>query len=233
LFRNSDGIGKVIEVFGLPKSGKTTLLKELKKKGVAVSLSNYQRNPHDPMDTSLVRDFSLVKKLFYFLSYLVFHPIKSFHLFLKLNSNWIILRRLGIGDYIKIFLIRNSYLAAVLARYNLLEKEKSRIFVDEFILQSLFMILQKSSSEREIKKVLRNLPNFNQILLIEIDPRERARRSEKSLRESPTRKLNREYFRVWRKNQEANYSIIKRLLLKRYETIESISDTKMLVSPPD
>ena len=63
--------------------------------------------------------------------------------------------------------MRNSYLGAVLAKYETLKSKKTPIIVDEFLLQSLFMIFQKKTDKKKIKKVLNKLFQSNKILIIE------------------------------------------------------------------
>ncbi len=213
----------IIEIFGLPKSGKTSLMKELKSRGFNVALSKYQRNPNNPEDRNVVKTESTLKKTLFFLRHFLMHPWKSIYLFYKLNSNWIIIPGLNGIDYIKIGIMRNKYLAAVLGRYYLVEKMNEKIFIDEFIFQSLFMILQKKSDEKEIKRVLRCLPEAYKILVIEIDKKERERRMRKSISEGQTIILKNEYIKDRDKNQTFNYDIIKRIMDKEYGPTKKMS----------
>ena len=61
----------------------------------------------------------------------------------------------------------------VLGKYESVRKRKGEFFVDEFLLQSIFIILQKKSNENEIKKVLKYLPRTNKILLVESEEEKR------------------------------------------------------------
>lgn len=213
----------IIEIFGLPKSGKTTLLKYLKKNNKNVIISSYQKNPHIVGDTSLIKSHSFSKKLLVFINHFTKHPIKTTYLFYKLNTNWITIPELKISDHLRIFIIRNSYLASVISKYYIAKNQNQTVYLDELIFQSLFIILQKKSTENEINKTLKRLPKPEKILLIEVDEVEREKRSQKSFRETPTSKLSLNYLKTWRKNQEFNYNIIKIILKKYYQPYREIS----------
>lgn len=207
LFKNKKDASRVdvksIELFGLSRSGKTTLLERLiKKKGKKVFIYN----------TSQFNKYLLFSKHF------IKNPIKTTYLFYKLNTNWIILPNLAIRDYFGIFLLRNSYLGAVLSKYEIAKKFKDSFVVDEFLMQSVLMILHKKSTNVEISKVMSRLPKSNEILLVESTPQTRYKRIKNT--RFPGEQISKEYSIAWMKNSEFNYQIMKDLLLKDYGPIE-------------
>jgi hypothetical protein len=131
-----------------------------------------------------------------------------------MNSNWIVLKNLKWKDYIKIFLMRNSYLSAVFGRYEQLKNIKREIIVDEFFLQSLFIIFQVKVKEEKLEEILKIMLLPSKIYLFEIPKIIRDKRLKET--EFPGEKINKEYAREWMKNSEYNYQIIKKILLKKY-----------------
>lgn len=192
-----------IQLFGLSRSGKTSLLKHLIKNGKRGILSEEGKKP---------------MKLMFFARYFLKNPLSTICLFHKLNTNKIMLNELGLAVYFKIFLLRNSYLVGVLSKYESTKKLKQPFFIDEFLLQSVFMILQRKSSEKEIMDVLRHLPEQNKILLIESDSEERYKRIKNT--RFPGEQINRAYSIEWMKNSEFNYRIIKGILLRNYGPVQ-------------
>src|SRR3989344_6523827 len=89
-------------------------------------------------------------KFVLFIKHLILNPLNSLYLFKKLNSNRIQIN-FSPGKKSLIRKMRNSYLAGVFAKYEYLKNKKDNIFTDEFSLQSLFMILQEKSNEKEIR----------------------------------------------------------------------------------
>jgi len=201
LYQNRKDHSKIntVEFFGLSRSGKTTYLKELIEKG----------RKGFPSER-----FSAWRKAVYFIGHLIKNFSKTVGLFSKLNKNWIKMDDLGGMDYIKIFWLRNKYLASVLGKYEILLGEKGETFVDEFLVQSVFMILQKKSSERKIREVLENLPKSNKILLIESDKKKRYERIKQT--RFPAQQIHESYSKRFMKNSEHNYEIIKKILESRY-----------------
>jgi len=194
---------RTIELFGLSRSGKTSLLKELIKKG---------------NKGILTRDISSEKKLFFLFKYFLKRPIKTLYLFLKLNTNWIIYNNISLKDYIKIFKMRNSYLGSVLGKYEIVKNKKEKFYIDEFIIQALFMIIQKKSDEKEIKNLLKKLPSIGEIMLVESNKKERYKRIKNT--RFPAQQISEDYSIEWMKNSEYNYKIIKKILIKKYGPIE-------------
>lgn len=188
----------IIEFFGLSRTGKTTLRNELLKK-----------------DYKTIGDTSDIIKSFYFSKFLIKNPLKTFYLFYKLNSNYLKLEKFSIINYLKMFFMRNSYLAGVLSKYeraiDLRKKEKGKILGDEFSLQSIFMILQKRASEKEIRKLLSLLPKPDTLYVLEIDDKIRYERYKKT--RFPAQWVEEEYAKNWMSNSEFNYKIIKELLM--------------------
>ncbi len=198
--KSKEGKGlNCIEIFGLAKSGKTTFLKKLKEKGKEVYEVEYGNN---------------ITKIYNIIKYFIKKPIKTLYLFFKLNSNWLKLEHLTVKNYLGILKMRNSYLAGVLAKYEIVSK-KDDIYVDEFILQSLFMIFHKRVDDKEIREVLYCLPKSKNILLFEEKRKVRFERLKKIKKPATNLDL---YFKFkWQKNCEYNYKIIKKILLEEYE----------------
>lgn len=199
LLENTHPKNNITEIFGLAKAGKTYFLKNQLKKG---------------KHGVLVEDLPLLKKLWSFIKLTLKHPIKTSYLFYKTNSNWVKHPDINAGDYMKIFIMRNSYLAASLAKYQILRKNKKQTLVDEFSLQSLFMIFQEKAPEEELRKTINILPKSKQVLIIEESKKIRDQRM--AARKKPSRNLNPIYFKLWRQNLEHNYKIIKKLVLEHY-----------------
>lgn len=208
---------KFIEIFGLSQSGKTTLLEKISKKIHVVSWD------HTPS----------TKKFLLFLRFLIKNPAKSAYLFFKLNTNTADLNNLDLKTSLKIRRMRNSYLAGVLGKYESVLTEKKEVFVDEFLLQSVLMILHKKSNKKEISSVIQSLPPLNKIFLVETDSKTRYKRLN-SIR-FPGEQISRAYALVWMKNSEFNYKIIKEILLESYEklkmpkTIKDLTPAKELL----
>lgn len=196
---------KIIELFGLSRSGKTTLLKELIKKG----------------NNGLLTDnMSFQEKLFLFLKHGLIHPLRTAGLFYKLNTNWIISPFFKVRDYFLIWKMRNSYLASVLAKYQAVKNLKEKTYLDEFLVQSVFMIIQKKSNKENIMNTLDILPPSGKILIIESSKVERYKRIKNT--RLPAQQINKYYAIEWMKNSEYNYEIMKNILIEKYGPIERI-----------
>ncbi len=196
------------ELFGLPKSGKTTFLSVLTKKG-------YQTMQVVQKNTAL--------KIFNFLKYVIKYPFSTSYLFFKLNTNQLPLSNLRFWDKLLTSRMRNSYLGAVLAKCETLVMY-SKPIVDEFMLQSLFMIIQSRSSVKELQKIIDNMPLSEKIFLVETSKRTRDQRL-KSIRK-PARVLDPYYKALWIENSEYNYAIIKEILLNYYTLKKFNLDTR-------
>ena len=186
------------ELFGLPKSGKTTLLASLTKKG-------YRTVP--------VGAHTSIHMLFYFLLYSVKHPFSTGYLFWKMNTNRIREVALGLRERSLVLRMRNSYLAAALSKSEQLRSGDKPI-IDEFLLQSLFMIIQIKSRREVLEKIMKYLPRSENILLVEAPKRLREQRLLRV--KTPARALNQEYKARWIENSEYNYAIVRDILLTRY-----------------
>jgi len=194
----------IIEFFGLSNTGKSVLKKNLEKKGYP---------------TYNIEKSNLFAKFFFFFKHFLLHPIKTKYLFYKLNTNNIKLR-LGVKKRFQIFKMRNSYLAFVLAKYEQM-KNKKQIFTDEFSYQSLFMILQKKSNEKEIKKILNALPKSDFLFLFNGNKELRYRAYAKP---HPKRKgtllpgsgIDTKYAESWMNLMEYNIEIIKKIIEKDF-----------------
>jgi hypothetical protein len=197
----------IYESFGLSNSGKTTYLKSLIAKGYKCSLAS---------DNAANKVFPLIK-------FILKHPRISFKLFLKLNSSGIRLKHLDFLKYFKIAIMRNSYLSAVFAKYEQIKEKHLReeIYVDEFFLQSIPMIIQLKSNKKEISKIMELFPKSKRFLLAETDKKVRYERLNKN--GFPGENIDKKYSRVWMENSEFNYSIVKKILLEKYELVDQIS----------
>ncbi len=198
-YKNSEKTLNIVELFGLSRSGKSSLLENFKKKGKKCLFSS---------------DISFKNKLSNIIKFIIKYPVLSLYLLFKTNINWIVLQNLTIKDYLRIFIMRNSYLGAVLAKYEILSKEKVEVYLDEFIMQSIFMIIQKKSSESELDNLFRILPKSRKIIIVESSEKERYERIKKT--RFPAQQINKEYAIAWMKNMEYNYKIIKKILKKYY-----------------
>ena len=198
LEKKTNELRNVTEVFGLPKAGKTTLTKRLERRKEVLNWKGVGGN----------------RKLYYFLKYVFLHPLSSSYLFYKLNSHKIKMDHLGGKEYSLIWRMRNSYLSSTLAKYEYLKWHKG-IIVDEFALQSMFMILQKKSDKKELWNVMGCLPDSGKILLVETNDKERYGRLSKIKKFS--RDLDKEWKMKWWKTIEHNYKIMKEILKERYK----------------
>jgi hypothetical protein len=201
-FENLRGNGKIIEVFGLPKAGKSFYIQERAKEG---------------KKTSDFENLNALNKVLLFLKYAIKHLFSTAHLFYKLNSNWLKMPELRWKDYFLIWRMRNSYLCAVLGKYEYLRNYKIEAYVDEYIMQSLFMIFHKKVDRNEIKKTMRMLPQNCKIIVIEEDKEKRYERWKKI--KNPARKLNLNFRMKWWGINEKNYEIIKKILKENYKTL--------------
>jgi len=189
----------IIEFFGLSRTGKTTYKEELLRKGYV----------------SIKEDFSETIKFFYFLKFLIKNLFTTIYLFYKLNSNYLKLKKFSVANYLKVFFMRNSYLTGVLSKYErIVELNKNfnkHIIADEFSLQSIFMVLQRTASEKEIIKILKILPKSDLVYVLEIDDRIRHERYKKT--RYPAQWIELEYAKNWMNNSEFNYKLIKKYLI--------------------
>lgn len=195
----------IVEFFGLSNTGKSVLKKELEKKGYKVSRAE---------------NVSKMKKAILFIKYFILHPLNTAYLFLKLNSNNILLP-LSSEKKSAIKKMRNSYLTGVLSKYEYLKDKKENIFTDEFSFQSLFMILQEKSNENEIKKILERLPKSDYLFLFEGKKEWRYKAYEKkhpihSGTLLPGSGIDKEYAKEWMRIMEYNFEIVKKIIQELY-----------------
>lgn len=197
----------IIEFFGLSNSGKSVFKKEIASKGYAVSLTEKE---------------NYARKLILFLNYLFLNPASTIYLFYCLNSNFLKVKNLSFFKQIRIFLMRNSYLALVLAKYSQANQKKERIFIDEFSFQSLFMIFQKKSKEEEIANVIKRLPRSDFIFLFEGNKSLRYRAYstphpfKKGATLLPGSWIDKAYAKEWMKTMEHNFRVAKEIILENY-----------------
>ncbi|MEK6889298.1 MAG: hypothetical protein AABW80_04295 [Nanoarchaeota archaeon] len=197
----------IIEFFGLSNSGKSVLKRKLESQGYSVS---------KPEKLGEVRKTAL------FFLYLIKNPIKTMKLFWMLNTNNADVNNLSTGKRMKIRIMRNSYLAGVLAKYELLRNRKEDIFTDEFSLQSLFMIFQKKADEKSIRKAMEILPKSKILFLFEVSRKERYNAYKKphpykkGASHFPGSWIDHEYARKFMDSMEHNYKIIKRIIFEKY-----------------
>lgn len=193
----------IIEFFGLSRTGKTTVKEELVAEGYKT-----------------ISKASSFTKLFNFLGYLSSHPIKTIFLFKKLNSNYLKLPRFSLKAYIKMFLMRNSYLVGALSKYHRASKSKEILILDEAPIQSIFIILQKQFSKQEIFRLLSTLPKPEILIIFELPKKTREERHAKT--RYPAQWINKDYAKEWLLNSEHNYELIKNILLEKNNLIKEV-----------
>jgi len=189
-----------VEMFGLPKSGKTTFLLKLRKQGKNVL--NW-------------KGFSASKKAFFFMLHLFKHPFKTAYLFYRMNTNWIFFKGITFYEYLSIFAMRNSYLASTLAKLEVIKRHNSEIYLDEFLLQSIFIIFQIRVNMEEILRIINKLTLSEKIMLFE--EKNSIRYDRWSRIKNPARNINLKYRMKWWRNSEENYKLIKNYLLEKYD----------------
>jgi len=207
----------IIEFFGLSNSGKSVLKRELEKKGYKVSK---------------LEKISRTMKFFLFIKHLILNPLNSLYLFNKLNSNRI---QINLSPEKKALIkkMRNSYLIGVLAKYEYLKNKKENIFTDEFSLQSIFMILQKKSNEKEIRKIIKKLPKSDYLFLFEGNKEWRHKAYQKKHPVHggtlmPGSGIDKDYAEEWMKIMEYNFEIIKKIIFEDYkEDKETFKELKL------
>ena len=209
----------IVEFFGLSRTGKTTLKNSLLE------------SPNQKKYVTIKSSSELIKFIS-FLKFLFSHPSKTSYLFFKLNSNYLKMEKFSLINYFKMIILRNSYLIGVLAKYGLikqLEKQTNpnkRILIEEYMIQSIFMILHKKSNEREIKKLIRILPTPNQLLIFELENKTRLKRYQKT--RYPAEQIERGYALRWMENTNFNYQILKNLLLNNKEIKSKLIDIEKI-----
>lgn len=187
----------ITEIFGLPKSGKSTFIEKLKKEKMPVI--GFKSKPS-------------IIKLFYFFKYALKRPCSTMLLFYTMNKNKADFN-LSFADSIKIFLMRNSYLSAVLAKQEFLSNAENA-YVEEFSMQSLFMLFHSKASRKQIEEAMALLPLPSRIILLEEKRSIRYNRWNKI--KNPARNINIGYRMKWWANMEKNYPIIKRIISEGY-----------------
>ncbi len=187
------------ELFGLSRSGKSSLLKKIEEKKEKKIFNS---------------KLSIFEKLFYLMKFFVKNPVKTIMLFSKMNSNWLYLKEFNFLKYAKIFLMRNSYLGYVLAKHEIIGMKN--IYVDEFLMQSLFMLIQRKSNEIELSDLIKVLPS-GRILLVEENEKERYKRIDKT--RYPAEQIDKAYAVKWMENMEFNYKIIRKILFENYTPV--------------
>tara|TARA_Y100000310_G_C20694281_1_gene824402 strand:- start:592 stop:1368 length:777 start_codon:yes stop_codon:yes gene_type:complete len=195
----------IVEFFGLSNSGKSVLKKRIGQSGE---------------QTLRFEDFSAGKKFSLFLKYFFAHPISTKLTFIKLNCNKIDFSGSFI-DRFKIWKMRNSYLAAVFAKAAYLSKVDEKIFVDEYICQSLFMIFNKNVKEKEVESILNRLPRSDYVVIFRGDKKRRdflynLKHPNKPGKLLPGSFINEQFGKKWLEVMEHNFPIIERVLRKRY-----------------
>jgi len=197
----------IIEFFGLSKTGKSILADELEKQ-------NYRVVRED--------EANILQKLYFFLKYTIIHPLITIYLFTKLNTNHINLI-LSQQTKLRVFLMRNSYLAGVLSKYQRIKNNQQIQFTQELFLQSLFMILQKKSNKQQIKNITNKFPKSKYVFLFE---KQKKTRHETYNKPHPVHnkplmfpgaEINKKYAVKWMQIMEYNYEIIKQVFSEFYQ----------------
>ena len=196
----------IVEFFGLSNTGKSVMKRKLESKGHL---------------TGKYEEVSLGRKFGNFLVYFLRHPGKTGYLFLKLNGHGLG-KGLGIGKRFKIWKMRNSYLAGVLGKAEHYSKIKEEIFVDEFGLQALFMILHRKGEEKEVRKLLRALPLGGKVVVFKGNDRLRkaAYKKKHPFRPGtlmPGSGIDSGFAREWMKIMRYNFKIVERVIGKDFK----------------
>lgn len=214
----------IIELFGLSNTGKSYLKKKLEEKEHLVVK---------------IEEISSFVKFIYLLKYLMKHPITSIYLFYSLNNNHLTLDTLSINKRIRILKMRNSYFAFVLSKYEQIKNKKENIFIDEFSHQALFMIIQNKSSEKELKKIIKRLPEPDALLLFEKSKEKRHKSYKKphpfkqGASHYPGSWIDKKYAKEWMAAMEHNFEIIKKIIQEKAEKDDSFFPALKLNLPKD
>lgn len=215
ILKRKDAQEKLIEVFGISRTGKTTTLKGLKAKGEKII---------SPDDVGFMSKFYNLSK------FTLKHPLKTIYLFYKTNTNHITLKELKSIEYLKILSMRNSYLGSALAKSEIIKTlNYERIYTDEFSLQLIFMIYQRKMTKEELQKLLPKLPKANKIIFMWIDKEIRYQRS--YIDGFPAQKISNDYAMAWMETMEYNFELIKEVLKEsdEYEIIKDTSEWEKIV----
>jgi len=201
----------IYEIFGLSKSGKSTLKEKLSKEGYEVVR---------------VGDISTPLKFAYFLKHLAIHPLNTGYLFYKLNTNHLKVKDLPKSKYAKVFLMRNSYLLGALSKYERIKNKSGVVFTDELSFQSIFMIFTRNSSEKEIKNVIKRIPKSDFLLVTERDKKKRHESYKvphptiPNATIMPASWLHPKFAEAWMGKMEYNFDIIKGFIQETYKRDE-------------
>lgn len=192
----------IIELFGLSNSGKSVLKKELAKRGYK---------------TAKFEEVSAAKKLLFLGKSFLLNPARNLYLFTKANSSQIKIRNLGLFKKLSGRIMRNSYLASVLAKEEWFKILGGDVFTDEYSFQAIFMILQKKASEQEIKNLIAHLPQSDFLILF--DGNRKLRQKAYKIRHPfqpgtllPGSRISQEYGKMWMDSMEHNFGIIKQIV---------------------
>ncbi|NCO11497.1 hypothetical protein CO038_04720 [Candidatus Pacearchaeota archaeon CG_4_9_14_0_2_um_filter_39_13] len=204
----------IIEFFGLSNSGKSVLKKHLEEKGHSVM--KFEKISSTTKIMLLVKSFFL-------------HPARNTLLFLKLNSNPLEIRNLPFNARISSSLMRNSYLASVLAKEEYLKRSSEKIYTDEYSFQSVFMILQKKASEEEIRQLISWLPKSDFLVFFRGSKilRDKAYKIRHPFRKGtllPGSNFSEEYGKAWMDSMEYNFRILEKIISKDYKETEKFPD---------
>ena len=132
--------------------------------------------------------------------------------------------------------MRNSYLAFVLSKHAQFKNREEKRFIDEFSFQSLFMILQNKSSEKNIEKIIKRLPRPDFLVLFEKDRRKRHKAYKKVHPYKPNATLlpaswiDKNYALSLMETMEHNFEIIKKVIGKNYGEDEKIVTENLITS---
>lgn len=175
----------IIELFGLPASGKTTYAKSEQQKGVYVVKSNF------------------LEAVFWHIVFLIRFPIFSVKSIFLMIINF-----KGFADlfrkYVFLFLRRTAHFSK--ARII----KKSKIIIDEGLLQNILSFCETNIKDSFLESYIRSMPKADLIIVFELG--EQQRLNNLLNRTQKGRETLNSDFGVWNENARINFQKIVTLL---------------------
>ncbi len=182
----------IVELFGLPATGKSSFAGILEKEG-------YTR----------ITVSSKVAIVFWNLLFMFFHPISFFGIFfvlLKISNSFVVFR----FNFFNGFLHRNAkWQKALFTR-------RERVLIDEGHFQNILSFFSTEASDTGIKNIIKYTKKPDMLYILTLDEVEREKRLAMRAKNSRS-ELGEEYFTLWSRvvklNSERTIKIIKELVL--------------------